>query len=269
MMNALTDLLKRKHEKLLSVFFTAGYPLADSTGKILLSLQDNGIDFIEAGMPYSDPLADGPVIQHTNTVAIGNGMTLDMLFDQLEQIKDRLFAPVILMGYLNPVLQYGMEAFCKRARKAGLSGVILPDLPMREYVEQYRDLFQANELHFIFLITPTTSETRIYEIDQHSTAFIYAVSASATTGRQQGGKGGSGDSDNERKARIRYLERLKAMNLNHPVVVGFGIRDKATLDDAWQYASGAIIGTAYLNILGHEPEESVAIRKLLQKIKAL
>lgn len=271
-MNELTKLLSRKQEKLLSVFYTAGYPNLDSTDKIILSLQENHIDFVEVGMPYSDPLADGPVIQQTNTVAIHNGMTLDVLFSQLEQVKNQLHIPAILMGYLNPVLQYGMEAFCKRAANAGVSGVILPDLPLQEFQEQYAAMFHAYGLHFIFLVTPTTSEKRIREIDRLSTAFIYAVSASSTTGREDVGLDAASETsvsipDHQRQDKLNYLERLKNMNLSHPVVVGFGINDSKTLADAWKFGAGAIIGTAYLKLFGPEKKEQDVIRELLKQIR--
>jgi tryptophan synthase alpha chain len=271
-MNELTKLISRKQEKLLSVFFTAGYPRLDSTGKIILSLQENHIDFIEVGMPYSDPLADGPVIQQTNTVAIHNGMTLDVLFSQLEQVKSQLRIPAILMGYLNPVLQYGMEAFCERAATAGVSGVILPDLPLQEFQDQYAGIFQKFGLHCIFLVTPTTSEKRVREIDRLSTAFIYAVSASSTTGRQDSGQSSANEtrasvSDHQRQDKLNYLERLKNMKLSHPVVVGFGINDRETLADAWKYGAGAIIGTAYLKLFGPEKDEQDVIKALLKQVQ--
>ncbi len=271
-MNELTNLLSRKQEKLISVFYTAGYPRLDSTEKIMLSLQDNHIDFVEIGMPYSDPLADGPVIQQTNTVAINNGMTLDVLFSQLDHLKNQLRIPVILMGYLNPVLQYGMEAFCERAASAGVSGVILPDLPLLEFQEQYADFFHAFGLHFIFLVTPTTSEKRIRKIDSLSTAFIYAVSASSTTGRQDAVQASENEtsgsiSDHQRQDKLNYLDRLKNMDLSHPVVVGFGINDSNTLADAWKFGAGAIIGTAYLKLFGPDINEQDVIKKLLKQVQ--
>lgn len=260
-MNQLTELLSKKQNRLLSVFFTAGYPQLDSTTEVLLSLQESGIDFVEVGMPYSDPLADGPVIQHTNTIAIDNGMTIKNMFSQLHAVKNERKIPVILMGYLNPVLQFGMEAFCREASQAGVSGIILPDLPMAEYKEHYDRLFRAHDLHFIFLITPTTKPERIREIDHASSAFIYAVSASATTGA-----GSSQTADGSREHKIDYLKRIASMKLDHPVVVGFGIHDHDTLKDAWQWASGAIVGTAYLQELHQAEDEREAIKALLKKL---
>ncbi len=260
-MNTLTDILETRREKLFSIFFTAGYPSLDSTSKILFSLQENGVDFVEVGMPYSDPLADGPVIQHTNTAAIANGMQMQMLFSQLKKTKGHLTMPVVLMGYLNPVLQFGMEAFCREAREAGVSGVILPDLPLFEYEEHYADLFRANNLHMIFLVTPTTKPEKIMEIDRLSTAFIYAVSTSATTGTPS-----QGEALEARDRKIQYLQKLKQMNLTHPVLVGFGINDPDSLSDAWSHASGAIVGTAYLNQLSRADDETNAIGLLKEKL---
>ncbi len=256
-MNALTTLLNQKTEKLFSIFFTAGYPSLDSTAAVLYSFQDAGVDFVEVGIPYSDPLADGPVIQRTSTAAIHNGMTIETLFGQLRGLKGQLRTPLVLMGYLNPVLKFGMEAFCKHARDAGVSGVILPDLPMHEFTSQYKKLFQAYGLHFIFLITPSTKEERIRMIDKESTAFIYAVSTTSTTG---------GVNDDGRQQKLSYLRRLQEMNLSHPVVVGFGIHDKTTINDAWDHASGAIIGTAYLQLLAKVENEREAISELHKMI---
>lgn len=260
-MNPLTALTRKKRERLLSVFFTAGYPGLDSTKRILLSLQENQVDFVEIGMPYSDPLADGPVIQQTNTIAIANGMSIPVLFSQLHELKDDLKIPFLLMGYLNPVLQYGVERFCRDARHAGASGIILPDLPLYEYKAYYQRVFSENGLHFIPLITPTTKAARIREIDALGTAFIYAVSASATTGRSD-----SERAEAARNEKITYLAGIRDMGLKTPVVVGFGINNQETLSDAWQWSSGAIIGSAYLQELSKAEDESEAIKRLLDKI---
>ena len=256
-MNDLTKLLNEKSDNLLSIFFTAGFPTLDSTTGVLLSFQDAGVDFVEVGIPYSDPLADGPVIQQTSTVAIRNGMTMDLLFTQLKRLKGKLRTPLVLMGYLNPILQYGVEDFCKKVSDAGVSGVILPDLPMHEYTSQYKKLFREYDLHFIFLITPSTKEERIREIDRESTAFIYAVSTASTTGSAN---------DDGREQKLAYLKRIREMKLSHPVVVGFGIHDRVTLHDAWNHASGAIIGTAYLQLLAKAGDEQKAISELINMI---
>lgn len=278
-MNALSERLRTKTKELFSVFFTAGFPHLNSTEKILLSLQRHGVDFVEIGIPYSDPLADGPVIQYTNTVALQNGMSLDVLFSQLEAIKKGIDIPIILMGYLNPVLQYGIEKFCKRATQLGVSGVILPDMPLAEYQTVYRALFMEHKLHMIFLVTPTTREERIRQIDEASTAFIYAVSTSSTTGTQskkpmhptsQADKEGKEMRDEElfmaeRDKKNNYLKRLRSMQLTHPIMVGFGIHDRDTLSDAWEHANGAIVGTAFLNGLIDKEDEDDAILLLKQK----
>jgi tryptophan synthase alpha chain len=183
-MNALQELFARKKKNLLSLFFTAGYPYLNSTEDIIAAAQQAGIDFLEVGMPYSDPLADGPVIQQSSTKAIANGMNIPLLFDHLESIKGKYTIPLLLMGYLNPVLQYGTERFLQKAAECGVSGIILPDLPMPEYIDEYQPLFQKFGLSMVFLITPNTSEERIRMIDQHSNVFIYVVSTAATTGNQ-------------------------------------------------------------------------------------
>lgn len=255
-MNALSKLLAGKDKNLLSVYFTAGYPHKGSTVKIIHSLQDRGVDFAEVGFPFSDPLADGPVIQQTSQQAIKNGMNLDLLLDQLMEARSDISIPLILMGYLNPVLQKGMEAFCRRAAEAGISGLILPDLPPDEYEAEYKEMFQKHDLHMIFLVTPETSMERIRKIDKLAGGFIYAVSSSSTTGRQE-----------EFSAdQIRYLLRLKEMGLRNKVLVGFGIHNSSTLQSAWEYSNGAIIGTAFLRALIKDADEVKAIDKLYNQL---
>jgi tryptophan synthase alpha chain len=255
-MNPLSELLNRKREKLLSIYFTAGFPEKNSTVKIIRSLQKHGIDFLEVGFPFSDPLADGPVIQETSQQAIKNGMSLDLLLDQLADAKSEITIPLILMGYLNPVLQTGMDNFCRKAALAGISGVILPDLPPMEYKEKYRKLFQNNNLNMIFLVTPETNPRRIKLIDSLGSGFIYAVSSSSTTGRQ----------DAFTDEQTGYLERLRSMNLKNPVMTGFGIHNSNTLNTVWKYSSGAIIGTAYLKALMKNAGEDEAIKQLLDQL---
>jgi tryptophan synthase alpha chain len=255
-MNPLSELLNRKREKLLSIYFTAGFPEKNSTVKIIRSLQKHGIDFLEVGFPFSDPLADGPVIQETSQQAIKNGMSLDLLLDQLADAKSEITIPLILMGYLNPVLQTGMDNFCRKAALAGISGVILPDLPPMEYKEKYRKLFQNNNLNMIFLVTPETNPRRIKLIDSLGSGFIYAVSSSSTTGRQ----------DAFTDEQTGYLERLRSMNLKNPVMTGFGIHNSNTLNTVWKYSSGAIIGTAYLKALMKNAGEDEAIKQFLDQL---
>jgi tryptophan synthase alpha chain len=255
-MNALTNLFEKKRNNLLSVYFTAGFPERESTVSIIHSLQKAGVDFVEAGFPFSDPLADGPVIQHTSQVAIDNGMSLDLLLDQLEKARHTISIPVILMGYLNPVLQTGMEEFCRRCAGAGVSGVILPDLPPGHYDDGWRELFRNYNLHMIFLVTPETSESRIREIDRLGSGFIYAVSSSSTTGRR----------DSFSSGQTAYLKRLRLMGLKNPVMTGFGIHNSSTLQAVWENSSGAIVGTAYLNALMKNTDADRAIGLLMEEL---
>ena len=255
-MNPLTELFKKKSTKLLSIYITAGYPKKESTVGIIHSLQDKGVDFIEVGFPFSDPLADGPVIQQTSQQAIGNGMTLELLLDQLKEAGSDISVPLLLMGYLNPVLQMGMEAFCRKAGEAGISGVILPDLPVEEFEAEHIDLFRSCNLHIIFLVTPETTSERIRKIDSLSSGFIYAVSSSSTTGRQ----------DSFNREQTDYLSRLNSMNLRNPVMTGFGIHNSKTLQAVWEHTSGAIIGTAYLKALMKSTSEKQAIDLLFAQL---
>lgn len=237
-MNSFQKLFSEKNKNILSIYFTAGFPKLQDTNVILEALEKHGADMIEIGMPYSDPLADGPVIQNSSMKALHNGMTIKLLFDQLKSNKEKLNIPLILMGYLNPVLQYGFEKFCADAKDAGVSGIILPDLPISEFENEYRNILTQNDLNFIFLITPETSEERIRKIDEISDAFIYAVSSSSVTGRDQ-----------DMNAQKIYFERIKNMNLKNKVLIGFGIKDHKTFTEACKYASGAIIGTAYIKAI--------------------
>lgn len=234
-MNTIQKLFEKKNKNILSIYFTAGFPHLNDTEIILNSLQKHGADMIEIGMPYSDPLADGPVIQKSSMKALQNGMTIKKLFAQLREIENELKIPIILMGYLNPVLQYGFEKFCSDAKKAGISGVILPDLPISEYEKEYQKIFEENELDFIFLITPETSEERIRKIDSLSNAFIYAVSSSSITGK-----------NTNMETQKDYFERIQNLNLKNKILIGFGIKDRQSFNQACQHASGAIIGTAYI-----------------------
>jgi tryptophan synthase alpha chain len=237
-MSRLTDLFKQKNERVLNVYCTAGYPHLNSTLEVMASLQKNGAHIIELGMPYSDPLADGEVIQNSSLIALDNGMTIDTLFEQLATMRQTIQIPVVLMGYMNPILQYGFEAFCKKAKAVGVDGLILPDLPLYEFEQVYGKTIQENELDFIFLVTPETPEARLRQLDHLSTGFLYAVSSSATTGT---------DKDFTKVA--LYLERLKSMELKNPLLVGFGIKDKESFDAVTAYANGAIIGSAYIQAL--------------------
>ena len=237
-MSRLLTLFNKKNARVLNVYCTAGFPKLNSTLEVMESLQANGADIIEVGMPYSDSLADGEVIQSSSLVALENGMTLEVLFEQLAQMRKTIQVPVILMGYMNPILQYGFERFCAAAKAVGVDGLILPDLPLFEFENIYGATIKANELDFIFLVTPETSEERLRKLDALSNGFIYAVSSSATTGK---------DKDFSKVA--LYLKRLKTYQLKNPFLVGFGIKDKESFDAVNEYANGAIIGSAYIKAL--------------------
>jgi len=229
---------KSDNYKVLNVYCTAGYPELNSTVDVMRSLQQNGADLIELGMPYSDPLADGEIIQQSGGVALKNGMTISILFNQLQGFRKDIQVPVVLMGYMNPVLQYGFERFCKSAAEVGIDGLILPDLPPLEYQQEYGAVLKKYGLDFIFLITPETSEERIKLLDSLSSGFLYAVSSSSTTGHEK-----------DFSLVEKYLSRLSGYGLKNPVLVGFGIKDKTSFDTAAKYTDGAIIGSAYIKAL--------------------
>jgi len=241
---------------MLSIYYTAGYPTLDSTLPIAEKLETIGIDFLEIGFPYSDPVADGPVIQHSSEVALKNGMNLKTLFEQLKDLRTRVSIPVFLMGYCNPVLQYGVENFCKSCQEVGVNGVIIPDLPMYEYEELYQDIFERYGISNVFLVTPQTSEERIRKIDTLSTSFIYLLSSNATTGKTLEVKDTS----------EAYFKRLKDMRLQHPLVIGFGISSAQTFQKATDYANGAIVGSAFVKLLAEEDYES-QILPFIQSIR--
>ncbi len=241
-MNRITPVFRSRKDTLLSIYFTAGYPQADSTVLIAEALEKAGVDIIEIGMPYSDPLADGPVIQHSSEVSLKNGMSIKVLFDQLQDLRARVSIPVLLMGYINPVLQYGIENFCKKCAETGVDGVIIPDLPLYEYETFYKDTFEKTGISNIFLVTPQTTEERIRKIDSLSTGFIYLLSASSTTGT----------TPDFEKAAETYFSRIKSMQLKTPTMIGFGIRDNKTFMQVKNHADGAIIGTAFVRILGEQ-----------------
>jgi len=232
----------QQNKKLLSIYFTAGYPDLDDTIPILKSLEENGVDMVEIGLPFSDPLADGPTIQASSTEALKNGMTTEILFKQLEGIRDHISIPLIIMGYFNPVLQYGVEAFCKKCAEIGIDGLILPDLPLAEYNLHYRELFEKYNLANIFLITPQTSEERIRELDEASKGFIYMVSSASTTGKTSGFA----------EEQISYFNKVDALQLKNPQIVGFGISNAETFSQATRKAKGAIIGSAFIKTLTNE-----------------
>lgn len=241
-MNRLNKLFQNKQEPLLSLYFTAGYPELNSTVDIAEAVEKAGVDFIEIGFPYSDPLADGPVIQHSSQVSLKNGMNLKVLFEQLKELRKRVSIPVLLMGYVNPVLQYGVKNFCDSCAAVGVDGVIVPDLPMYEYEELYKENFISNNLSNIFLVTPQTSEERIRKIDELSNGFIYLLSSSSTTGKNL-------KVSDEAES---YFSRIRDMKLKNPTMIGFGISDQASFNKAAEYTRGAIVGSAFVKFLGTE-----------------
>ncbi|MEL7145782.1 MAG: tryptophan synthase subunit alpha [Bacteroidota bacterium] len=247
-----------KSKDLLNVYFTAGFPQLEDTTTILKALDRSGVDFVEIGMPFSDPIADGSTIQESNEVALTNGISISKLFDQLDTVKGSYQVPVILMGYMNPVLQYGIENFCKRCQQAGVSGLIIPDLPMYDYLRQYKQLFERYGLYNIFLISPQTSEARIREIDENSNGFIYMVSSASITGAKSA-------ISTQQEA---YFERINAMNLRNPRLIGFGISNNETYSKACAYAQGAIIGSAFIKALkGAEGSLEPVIQQFVNSIK--
>lgn len=241
-MNRINHIFANGNKNILSIYFTAGHPELNATTELIALLEKNGVKMIEIGMPFSDPLADGPVIQQSAQKAITNGMNLKVLFDQLSDIRKTVQIPLLLMGYLNPVMYYGMENFCRKCYEVGVDGVILPDLPLEEFESEYKPLFEKYNLKFIFLISPQTSEERLRRIDELSNGFIYMVSSSATTGAR------NTISDDQ----IAYFKRVQALKLKNPLVVGFGISNRDTFYEVCTYASGAIIGSAFVKMLNAE-----------------
>jgi tryptophan synthase alpha chain len=254
-MTRIEELFKRKQQKVLNMYCTAGFPKLDSTLEVMAALQNNGADLIELGMPYSDPLADGEVIQQSSAVALKNGMTISILFDQLKDMRSTITVPVILMGYMNPVIQYGFEQFCAKAAEVGIDGLILPDLPMYEFESEYGEIVKKYNLNFIFLVTPETKEERVRKIDELSSGFLYAVSANMTTG------GNKNINDQQ-----GYFKKLNDMKLKNPILVGFGIKDKETFEVASKYTNGAIIATAYIKALGNGKDLNAVTKEFLQPI---
>lgn len=262
-MSRIQELFKRKKDHVLNIYCTAGYPQLESTLPVMQALQANGADLIELGMPYSDPLADGPVIQASSTVALANGMTIAKLFEQLKALRNSgspsgaggINVPVILMGYMNPVLQYGFERFCADAAAVGVDGLILPDLPEYEFETEYGAVIKKHGLDFIFLVTPETAVERVKKLDTLSKGFLYAVSSSSTTGK-----------DKDMGDVSAYLKKLQAMNLKNPVLVGFGIKDKASFEAACAHAQGAIIGTAFIQALENKADIPQAVKQFMNKV---
>ncbi|HCO67176.1 MAG TPA: tryptophan synthase subunit alpha [Dysgonomonas sp.] len=252
-MNRIKELFEKKQKNILSIYFTAGFPHLYDTVDIIKELEKNGIDSIEIGIPFSDPMADGPTIQESGTIALKNGMTLNKLFEQLADIRKDVRIPLIMMGYLNPIMQYGFENFCKKCKEIGLDGIIIPDLPFDDYMKEYKSVAEKYDIKVIMLITPETSDERIRLIDDNTDGFIYMVSSAATTGAQK--------SFNEQKQ--AYFKKINGMNLRNPRLIGFGISNKATLEAAQENSSGAIIGSKFITLL----KDSESIKEAVQELK--
>ena len=233
------DAAFKKQQNVLNIYFTAGYPKIDDTVRIAEALEAGGANMIEIGIPFSDPIADGPTIQESSMQALSNGMSISILFDHLKELRDNVKVPVLLMGYVNPILQYGMERFCQKCAEVGIDGLIIPDLPMQEYLENYQNAFQDHGIHNIFLISPNTSVDRIGQIDEESSGFIYMVSSSSITGAKKGLD----------QKQLDYFKRVEEMQLKNPRLIGFGISDNESFKTACQFADGAIIGSAFINLL--------------------
>ena len=256
-MNRINQLFNSNKKDILSIYFCAGDPTLDGTANVIRTLEKHGVSMIEVGIPFSDPMADGIVIQNAATQALRNGMSLKILFEQLRNIRQDVNIPLVFMGYLNPIMQFGFENFCHQCVECGIDGVIIPDLPFRDYQDHYRIIAERYGIKVIMLITPETSEERVREIDAHTDGFIYMVSSAATTGAQQ-------DFNEQKQA---YFRRINAMNLQNPRLVGFGISNKATFEAATAHSSGAIIGSKFVQLLKSEATPAKAVDKLLEALK--
>ena len=255
-MNRIDQLFQEKKENILSVYFTAGYPELDDTVKVITALEKHGVDMIEIGIPFSDPMADGPVIQASGSRALRNGMSVKTLFAQLTDVRQSVSIPLVLMGYLNPIIQYGFENYCREAVRCGIDGLIIPDLPFAEYVESYKLIAEEHGLHMIMLITPETSEERIRLIDAHTSGFIYMVSSASVTGAKK----------TFSDTNLAYFRRVNAMQLKNPRLIGFGISNRETFSAACREASGAIIGSKFISLLESEKTIDEAAKKLIEAL---
>lgn len=256
-MNRIDQLFQNKQKDILSIYYTAGFPEINETLNIAQHLEEGGADIIEIGMPYSDPIADGPTIQDSNKIALDNGMNVSLLFEQLQELRAGISLPVILMGYINPVIQYGIEKFCKQCQAVGVDGLILPDLPMGEYLSEYKEMFEEYGLKNIFLITPQTSEQRIREIDDNTSGFIYMVSSASTTGAQ----------DQFGDIQETYFKRVRSMGLKNPTLTGFGVSNHETFSKASAHGAGAIIGSAFIKLLSDSTNRKSDIKQFVKDVK--
>jgi tryptophan synthase alpha chain len=256
-MNRIQKTFAEKKNNILSIYYTAGFPTLNDTVPIANYLEQCGADLIEIGIPFSDPVADGPTVQASNKTALDNGMTTKILLEQVKEIRKKVNIPVILMGYFNPVLQYGVEKFVRDAAAVGVDGLILPDLPFLEFEENYKDMFASAGMGNTFLISPTTSEERIRKIDGASSGFVYAVSSSSTTGAKSGFS----------SEQIAYFDRLKKLKLTNPMLIGFGISDHATFSKASEYSAGAVIGSAFVNLLSKSNDIETDIASFVKSVR--
>jgi tryptophan synthase alpha chain len=256
-MNRINQLFHEKPGNILSIYFTAGYPLLESTAGIIKTLNRAGADMVEIGIPFSDPMADGPVIQKSNDKALKNGMSLSILFQQLRDIRKEVSIPLLMMGYLNPVMQFGLDNFCRKCTETGIDGVILPDLPLDLYLEEFRETLKKYDMHPVFLMSPQTDNKRIRQIDDASGGFIYMVSSSSTTGTK----------DSFSPEQIGYFERINGMKLKNPRLIGFGISSRETFSVACKYAKGAIIGSAFIKMMDSKGDGEENIRSFVKAIK--
>ena len=251
----INQLFQNKKENILSIYFTAGFPKLEDTVPTMEYLQENGVDMLEIGIPFSDPMADGVVIQNSGQKALKNGMSIRRLFSQLTDVRKKIEIPLVMMGYLNPIMQFGFEEFCIECKRVGVDGMIIPDLPMSDYLNEYKPVAEKYGLEFIFLITPETSDERIREIDDNTNGFIYMVSSAAITGTQS-----SFD------AQTDYFNRINSMNLKNPRLIGFGVSNKATLDMVCRYSSGAIVGSAFIKALNETTDIETAVKLVLKNL---
>ena len=257
MNNRITELFKKKNKNILNIYFTAGFPKLEDTITVLKTLEKSGVDMVEIGMPYSDPTADGPTIQDSSEKSLANGMTIHNLFEQLKDVRAHVSIPIVLMGYINPVMQYGIENFCNKASELGIDGTILPDLPFEIYNREYKTLFEQNNISNVFLVTPQTEPERIQKLDKSTKGFIYIVSTNSTTGNES-------KVDNEMNT---YLNRIKNTELENPTLIGFNIKDKASFNNACNYSNGAIIGSAFVKMLNESSNIEEDITSFIKKIK--
>ncbi len=255
-MNRINQLFESGKKDLLSIYFCAGAPSLDGTAQVIRTLEKNGVSMIEIGIPFSDPMADGPVIQSAATQALRNGMSLRLLFDQLKEIRQDVTIPLVLMGYLNPIMQFGFENFCQKCAACGIDGVIIPDLPFHDYQTQYRPIAERYDVKAIMLITPETSEERVHEMDTHTDGFIYMVSSASTTGAQK----------TFDKQKLDYFKKVNKMQLRNPCIVGFGISNQATFQAACEYARGGIIGSRFVALFDEEKDAERAIHRLKEDL---